>query len=182
MAKPGDVIANPRIGARVVFLRTGQETQGQLLEMDLFIRSGGKAPPKHIHPRQEERFRVVAGSVTTWVSGKESTLRAGEECTAPKGALHTWWNSGESEAHVRVEFRPALKGDRALEAIYGMFHDGIRNPLQFAVTFWTFREEGGFPGVMAKIALAGLAGLGRLLGYKPDYPYPYGRTEAGDKA
>src|SRR4051794_27001802 len=118
MAKPGDVIENPRIGARLVFLRTGQETDGQLLEMDLFVKPGCKAPPRHIHSGQEERFKVVAGSLTTWVSGKESMLYAGELSTAPKGALHTWWNSGESEAHVRVEFRPAFKGDRALEAIY----------------------------------------------------------------
>ena len=171
MSKPGDVIENPRIGARVVFLRTGQETGGQLLETDLFVKPGGKAPPKHTHPNQDEYFRVIAGTITTWISGKESILSAGEECTAPKGTLHTWWNGGKSEAHVRVEFRPALRGDLALEAIYALFRDRVRNPLQWAVTFWEFREEGGFPSVLVKIVIAGLAGIGRLLGYKPNYPY-----------
>jgi hypothetical protein len=34
MPKPGDIIENPRIATRLVFLRTGQETGGQLLEME----------------------------------------------------------------------------------------------------------------------------------------------------
>jgi len=45
VARLGDVIENPRIGARMVFLRTGAETNGQLLQADLFVRPGGKAPP-----------------------------------------------------------------------------------------------------------------------------------------
>ena len=71
MPKPGDIIENPRIATRLVFLRTGQETGGQLLEMDLFVKPGGKAPPKHIHRNQDEHFRVIAGSLTTWIAGKE---------------------------------------------------------------------------------------------------------------
>ena len=43
MAKPGDIIENPRIGARTVFMRTGAETDGQLLETDLFFQPN--APP-----------------------------------------------------------------------------------------------------------------------------------------
>ncbi len=177
MARPGDVIENPRIGARMVFLRTGAETNGQLLEADLFVKPGGKAPPKHIHPFHEERFRVVAGSLTTWVSGQESALPTGEECVVPKGAVHTWWNSGDCEAQVRVEFRPAARTE-GLEAIYAFAQDGVRNPLQYAVTFWAFRKDGTLPGLAPKILLPCLAALGRLLRYKPDYPYPYQRTKS----
>ena len=89
MAKPGDVIENPRIGARMVFLRTGAETNGEVLEADLFVQPGRKAPPRHLHPNHEERFRVVSGSLTTWVSRHESALLVGEECVVPKGSVHT---------------------------------------------------------------------------------------------
>jgi quercetin dioxygenase-like cupin family protein len=176
MARTGDVIENPRISARMVFLRTGAETNGQLLEADLFVKPGGKAPPRHIHPFQEERFSVVTGSLTTWISGKESAVTAGEESVVPKGAVHTWWNSGDCDAHVRVEFRPAIRTE-GLEAIYAFAQDGVRNPLQFAVTFWGFREDGTLPGLAPKTLLLCLAFLGRLLGYQPGYPYPYGRVK-----
>jgi quercetin dioxygenase-like cupin family protein len=172
MAQPGDIIENPRLGARLVFLRTGAETGGQLLDADLFAKPGGKAQPKHIHPVHEERFRVIAGSLTAWVSGKEYVLQAGDECVVPKGALHTWWNSGDGEAQVRVEFRPSIRPD-GLEAIYGLAQDGVRNPLQFAVTFWGFREDGFLPGLAPRILLPCLAAVGRLFGYKAAYPYPY---------
>jgi hypothetical protein len=152
------------------------ETNGQLLEADLFVKPGGKAPPKHIHPNQEERVTVGAGSLATWVAGKEFTFEGRRECVVPKGAVHTWWNSGDSEAQVRVEFRPAIRTER-LEAINAFGQDNVRNPLQFAVTFWGFREDGTLPGLGPKIALPCVAALGRLLGYKPGYPYPQARAK-----
>lgn len=182
MAKPGDVIENPRIGARVVFLRTGAETAGEMLEADMFVAPGAKAAPfRHVHPAQEERFRVVAGgSLTTWVSGNEKTLEVGQECVVPAGALHNWWNSSDSEVHVRLEVRPALTFDRALEAIYALSRNGVRDPLQYAVTFWGYRENGGFPNKATMTLMAALSVVGRLLGYNQEYAYPYAPNPTGD--
>ena len=177
MARPGDVIEDPRDGARIVFLRTGAETNGQLLELDLFLRPGGKAPPKHVHPNHEERFRVVSGSLTAWVSGQLSTLVAGDECVVPKGCVHTCWNSGNGEARVHGEFRPAARTER-WEAIFAFAQDRVRNPLQYAVTLWEFRQDVTFPGLAPKILLPCLAALGRLLRYKADYPYSYGKAKS----
>ena len=117
---------------------------------------------------------MIEGSLTVWVSGRESVLCGGDEYAVPKGALHTWRNAGESEARVRVEVRPAGRFDEGLEALYALVQNGNRDPLQFAVTMWSFRSDGTFPGIM-KFLLAAMAGLGKALGYKPDYPYPYGR-------
>jgi quercetin dioxygenase-like cupin family protein len=177
MARPGDVIENPRIGARIVFLRTGAETSGQLLEVDLFLQPGGKAPPKHLHPNHEERIRVVNGSLTTWVAGQQSVLATGQECVVPKGCVHTVWNSGDCEAQVHGEFRPAARTER-LEAISAFAQDGVRNPLQYAVTFWGFRQDTTLPGLAPKVLLPCLAALGKLLGYKAEYPYPYERAKS----
>jgi quercetin dioxygenase-like cupin family protein len=177
MARPGDVIENPRIGARMVFFKTGRETAGELMEADLFVRPGNKPPPKHIHPAQEERFKVIDGSLTVWIPGREIVLGPGDEYAVAKGTLHTWRNAGESEARVRVEVRPAGRFDEGLEALYAMIQNGNRNPLQFAVTMWSFRNEGTFPFPM-NFLMAAMAAFGRLLGYNPDYPYPYAPTRA----
>ena len=147
------------------------------MQAELIVQPRSKAPPKHIHPLQEETFKVVEGSLATCVSGKQFTLRTGQECVVPRSALHTWHNAGETEARVLVEFRPALRADEGLEALYAMAQNGHRNPLQFAVTMWDFRKEGSFPGA-GRIVLAVLARLGKLLGYKAHYPYPYNRAQA----
>jgi quercetin dioxygenase-like cupin family protein len=176
MAKPGDTIENPRIGARTVFLKTGRESGGELMEADLFVQPRNKPPPKHIHPNQVERFRVIERSLTVWVPGREIVLRPGDEYAVPKGTLHTWRNAGTSEARVCVEVRPTGRFDEGLEALYAMIQNGNRNPFQFAVTMWSFRSDGTFPFPM-NVLLALMAALGRLLGYNPNYPYPYGRTQ-----
>ena len=73
MAKAGDVIENPVIGDRVVFLQTSRDTNGALLELDIFARAGAQGPPEHIHPEQEERFTVLAGSLKGRIEAKTSS-------------------------------------------------------------------------------------------------------------
>ena len=179
MARPGDTIESPQAGDRIAFLRTGAETNGELLEADLFIRSGGEGPPEHTHPNQEERFVVLSGSFTIRIAGKELVLNAGEACVVSQATPHRWWNAGDRQAHIRLELRPAGRMDRFLEAIYGMDQDGrlsARHFLQLAVVLWEFRDADRMtspPFAVQRIVFRFLAGLGRLLGYKPDYPYPY---------
>jgi mannose-6-phosphate isomerase-like protein (cupin superfamily) len=87
-SKPGDVIENKLAGDRIVFLRTGRETNGELLELDCFLQPGGQGPPEHIHPHQEERFIVLSGAFTIRIAGTETTLGAGEECAAVLSEFH----------------------------------------------------------------------------------------------
>jgi uncharacterized cupin superfamily protein len=69
----------------------------------------------HVHPRQEERFEVLSGKLGLRVGGVERVLGEGEAITAPAGFAHAAWNaSSDDEVHVLVDFRPALRTERAL--------------------------------------------------------------------
>ena len=180
MAKPGDVIENPVIGDRVVFRRTGVDTGGELLEFDLFAKAGAPGPPEHIHPNQEERFLVLAGSLTGRIDGREVSCATGEELVVGAETPHTWWNAGQSEVRVRVQLRPAGRMERFLETIYGLAKDGktnakgIPHPLQLAVFASSYFDTSYLshpPLFVQRIALGMLASVGRILGYRPDYPY-----------
>jgi quercetin dioxygenase-like cupin family protein len=181
MARPGDTIESRQAGDRITFLRTGTETNGELLEADLFIGSGGEGPPEHIHPSQEERFVVLSGSFTVRTADRDTLFNAGEECVVSAGTPHRWWNAGDEEAHIRLEFRPSGRIDRFLEAIYGMDQDGKLSPrhfLQIAVVLSEFRDADIMtspPLFVQRILFGFLAGIGRLCGYRPDYPYPYAK-------
>jgi hypothetical protein len=37
MSKKGDVIENPITGEKIVFLQTSKDTNGEILELDLFV-------------------------------------------------------------------------------------------------------------------------------------------------
>ena len=61
MAREGDVIENPVSGARIVFRKTARNTNGELLQFDLFFKRHLIGGARLIHPRQEMRFEVVFG-------------------------------------------------------------------------------------------------------------------------
>ena len=42
MAKAGDTIESPHSGARIVFLKTARDTNGQLLQLDDVMKGGGR--------------------------------------------------------------------------------------------------------------------------------------------
>lgn len=188
MANAGDVIENPVIGDRVVFVRTSRETGGALLELDIFARPGAAGPPEHVHPEQEERFTVLAGSLTGRIGGRVVEMVRGTHWVVPAGTPHTWYNSGQSEVQVRVELRPAGRMEPFLETIYGLAKDGKTNAqgvpglLQlavFATAYFDTNYLASPPLAVQKVVLGTIAFFGRRLGYRPDYPYPYGKTGNG---
>jgi quercetin dioxygenase-like cupin family protein len=127
MSKAGDVIENPVTGERGVARIGTEETGGQLLVADRYIRPGGAVMGEHLHPAIEERFTVLRGWVGFRLAGRESIAERGVRLIAPAGAPHDWRNAGPEEALVRVEIRPAAR--RFLDALSAI----IRNDyLSFA--------------------------------------------------
>ena len=176
MAKPGDVIENPRTGERIVFRQTAAETGGELLEMDFFVAPGGFAPRRHIHGDVEERFVAVSGALTLWVDGKETRLAPGEAAVAPAGSGHTFRAEGQEMAHFIAEIRPALEMETLFETVFGLFRDGKTNRkgwenlLQGVVLAHEYRAFlAGPPTALQRPLIAALAGVGRLLGYRARY-------------
>jgi quercetin dioxygenase-like cupin family protein len=185
MAKAGDELLNPVTGLRTVFRKTTQETGGQLLQVDWIGDPGWTTGPDHVHPRQEERFEVLSGKLGLRVEGVERFHGAGEVIVAPAGSAHAAWNASSDEVHVLVDFRPALRTETAFETLAGLARDGKtnragapKNPLQLALILREFEKEIYFvrpPLAIQRVILGALAFIGRLLGYRAEYPYPYAR-------
>jgi quercetin dioxygenase-like cupin family protein len=185
MAKAGDELVNPVTGLRTVFRKTAQDTSGELLQVDWIGSPSWTTGPDHVHPRQEERFEVLSGKLGLRVGGVERVHSVGEVIVAPAGSAHAAWNAGDDEVHVLVDFRPALRTATAFETLAGLARDGKtnkagapKNPLQLALILREFEEEIYFvrpPLVVQRVILGALAFIGRLLGYRAEYPYPYAR-------
>ena len=123
------------------------------------------------------------------MGGVERVDGAGEVIVAQAGAPHAAWNAGDDEVHVLVDFRPALRTERAFETLAGLARGGKtngvgapRNPLRLALILREFEEEIYFvrpPLAVQRVMLGALARIARLLGYRAEYPYPYaGQSEA----
>lgn len=124
MASVGQTIENPAMGARLVFRRLVRERHGSVLEFDFFLRPGGVIAVDHLHPRQEERFEVIAGAVTGHVDGVAQTVHAGGTSIVGPGIPHAWRNATDREAHLRVQFRPALRTAELFETVFALGRAG----------------------------------------------------------
>ena len=84
MAKAGDVIENPITGERITFLKTTQETDGEMLRFE-YVVPPRFSIPEHVHPHQEERHEVLSGTLWGRVGGQERDYAQGERVVGPAG-------------------------------------------------------------------------------------------------
>jgi len=178
MPKAGDVIENPAMGARIVFIETAEETNGELLRFDFFVRPQTVVLHEHLHPVQEERFEVVSGRMDGVVDGDPHVAEAGTVIVNKPGTPHAWWNAGDEEAHLVVEFRPALKTATLFETSFALAQQGKvrgsglpKNPLQLAVIYDEYKNETSAAKPYQRLAMTILAPIGRACGFRAQYPY-----------
>lgn len=181
MARMGDVIEHPVTGETMVFLWTGEDTDGELLQIDLFVREGGAVSVEHIHPEQEERFVVRRGEMTIVINGEERVLGPGDEATVPAGTPHVWWNSGKEELNTLLELRPAGRFEEMITTLFGLAkmghvnERGLPSLLQMSVSLSEYDDVIRMVELSRfnrNIAIPTLAFVGRMLGLKAFYPYP----------
>jgi quercetin dioxygenase-like cupin family protein len=192
VAKAGDVIENPDTRERITFLKTTQETNGELLRFEDVLPPGFTIF-EHFHPHQEERHEVLSGTLRGRVGGQERDYAAGERVVGPAGVPHAWRNSSseDEELHIVSELRPPLRFETLFETSFGLSRDGKttkkqgipKNPLQLAVLVDEMRGMFYFSRVPVAVQEAFLAlfavvaSVGRLLGYKARYPEYSGPEE-----
>lgn len=182
MIRQGTIIDNPKTGERIEFRKTADETGGERIKFDYFLRPGGFAVGKvdHVHPWQEERFEVQEGRLGVRIDGDEWTATPGSRFAVLPKTPHTVWNDGSSVMHAVVEIRPALDIETFFETTYALAQDGktnslgLPNPLHLAVIADAFQDEftfGMIPEPLQQALVAMLAPVGRLAGYRAFYPY-----------
>lgn len=127
MAKQGDTIINSRTGQKMTFLKTGKETNGQLLEIESFNPKSEMREPMHVHPKQESTAKVISGRLHFLVNGKEHIVGPGEKIVIPAGAPHCFWNEDDIEAHSVQQFSLALHIDEFFESFFALSKDDKLN-------------------------------------------------------
>lgn len=178
MIHAGDTIGNPVTGERLVFLETSQETNGEAVVFETFVQPDGFVAATHVHPKQEERFEILSGTLGLRMGGEKIVAGPGETVTIPPATPHRFWNAGEDEVHFRCEVRPALEFERLVETMFALAADGktnrkgMPNPLRLAVIARAHFDVVRLPfppALVQRLGLALGAPLGRLLGYRSTY-------------
>jgi quercetin dioxygenase-like cupin family protein len=161
-------------GERLVFRKSGAETDGQLLEMAVTYKPNSKKPPEHYHPYQEERFEVLRGSFHASIGGEESSFEPGDKFIVPANTPHWMYQRGDEGGELLWQVRPALRTQSFFETIWGLQASQGRDIhfLQMAVILNEYRDEfrlSSLPYGVQRILLPILAFIGRTKGYRPRY-------------
>lgn len=178
MTKQGDIIVNHRTGQQMTFLKTGAETEGSLLQIDCYSPVTLLREPEHIHPFQENRFRIISGELTFSVNGQEKTVSAGDSISVPKNVPHRFWNSGKIEARYIQEFAPAMKIDQLFQTFFALSRDsklnesGIPNIFHASLIMLAHKNEIRLTKpswTLQKLAFKTLAPFALLFGFRSHY-------------
>jgi len=148
----------------------------EVLDVEATYGEASKPPPKHLHPRQDEHFEVLAGTLRAQVGGQDYALGPGDTLDIPAGTPHQMWNAGAEQARVAWQTRPRLRTEQwftALDALQRQGRvgkDGMPGPLAFGALLTEYSDVfrlavGPQPVVRGALALLGVAGRAR--GYRP---------------
>jgi hypothetical protein len=137
---------------------------------------GGYVAREHVHPHQEERFRVLEGSLVALVNGEERVVTAGETVVVPPGTPHQLFNRGNVEMRSISEVRPAGK----LPLLFPQMA-GVGGKPSFLQMMLFLQEYDSYPAkpppaLMRPLSFL-LAPTARLAGYRSFYA-EYARRSA----
>jgi Cupin domain len=93
------LVEDPVLKQRYEFRR-----EGDVLIVEAWVDPGGGVTP-HVHPKLEERFRVLDGEIE-FLAGRRWERRA--EITVPAGTRHAYRNRSDRTAHMITEVEPPL--------------------------------------------------------------------------
>ena len=120
------IIEDPVLRQRLSFTRTTDDDGSEVLHIETWIDPGGGVTP-HIHPAMEERFEVISGLMRGHVDGSPHVLGPGATSVVGPGVPHAWRNASTDEAHLRVQFRPALRVEDMFETVFALGAQGRTN-------------------------------------------------------
>jgi quercetin dioxygenase-like cupin family protein len=154
---------------------TVKSSSPELLEVEGHYGPGGKPPPAHFHPAQDEHFEVLEGALRVKVAGEERELRQGETIDIPRGTKHQMWNPSDEPARVLWQTRPAGRTEQWFRSIDRLHKEGrvgkngMPGPLAYGAYLSEFGDVFRLAGpAIVTGALVGVLGvIGRAKGYRP---------------
>lgn len=124
MDRPKNVITNnaeagqtiSMVGDTYRIVLSGKESGGLIAVIDMLIPPGG-GPGPHAHAGFQETFFVLEGEIVVRSESGMYTARKGATVSIPKGgAIHSFKNESEAEAHILCMVAPAGLEEFFMEA------------------------------------------------------------------
>lgn len=121
-------ITNPVIKDKVTFVKTAEETGGEVTELEIELEPGGENG-LHYHNTYDETFTALDGKLGVRLSKKmQKILEPGESYHVKRGEVHAFFNPSGEKIRFRVELTPGHTGfEQSLRILYGLAHENKVN-------------------------------------------------------
>lgn len=98
----GDLTIRPRL--------EGHESHGTVAIHEFDVPAGAGLPLPHSHDAYEETIYGLAGTVTFTIEGTPTEIGPGEAVCIPRGAVHSFANTGDVDATALAIVTPGILG------------------------------------------------------------------------
>lgn len=103
--------------------RSGEDSDGEVLEVESTWAEGGDLPPAHFHPAQDEHLEVLEGTLRVSLDGTVREVGPGEVLEIPRGTVHAM-AATTGDARAIWQTRPALATESFFAGIDGVQRRG----------------------------------------------------------
>ncbi len=104
-------------GEILIITTSGSENGGAMTEFE-GKDEPGIGPPMHIHFLQEEKIKVLKGSMRVKSDSEEFSMKAGDERIFAAGVAHQFWNDGKEQNHYAGYLKPSYNWEYIIERVY----------------------------------------------------------------
>ena len=119
VAKPGDVLIDPRTGRRLRLRCSAVQTGGRLVEYAIQFGPRESRPPlEQVDADREHLVEVLHGCLQAIVAGHLHRLEVGDVLLIGRGESYTLWNAFEAPAEAVWQTFPAEDTEARLRARY----------------------------------------------------------------
>jgi mannose-6-phosphate isomerase-like protein (cupin superfamily) len=121
------VFQDPMIKDKVTLIKTGEETDGDYILMEIEM-SPGSSKMMHYHTSFTEEFIPVQGILGVQIGKQKLLLRPGRKAVAQVDQSHRFYNPGKNPIRFTVRIAPAYESfTDSLRINYGLAADGRTN-------------------------------------------------------
>jgi len=127
------------------FLIEGEQSAGSVAVFEFDVPAGAKVAAAHSHDGYEETIYGLGGVLTWTIEGIASEVGPGEALCIPRGAVHQFDNTGDTDAKQLAIVTPGILGPDYFREVAEVLGAAAGGPPDLAAVAAVMRRHGLTP-------------------------------------
>lgn len=135
-----------RVGPMAIrFLVEGEESGGSVAAFEFDVPAGAKVASAHSHDGYDETIYGLEGVLTWTIEGESTDVAPGEALFIPRGAVHQFDNTHDTDAKALAVVTPGILGSDYFREVAAILDAAAGGPPDVAALGEVMRRHGLTP-------------------------------------